>query len=61
METNRILQIALSYFVGRLDKLEQKNWAEYAIMDAAMVRLRNPELPYTDISLRFMRFLIKER
>jgi len=61
METNKILCIVLSFFVNRMDTFEHKTWAGYALMDAAMVRLKNPELPYTDISQRLFNFIIKNR
>lgn len=60
MEANKISRIALSFFCQpRMDTFEHKTWAGYALMDAAMVRLQNPELPYTDISKRFFHFIIK--
>jgi len=60
VKTNMITQVALGDFVGRMNKEPNKNWRGWLLMDAAMVRYRNPSLPYTDISRRFMRHLLKK-
>ena len=58
---NLISLIALQNYVNVMDKLQHKTWIGYILMDAAMCRLQNPRLPYTDISRRFFNFITKKR
>ena len=59
MKTNMITQLALAALVCHMDCLPAKSWEQYLLMDAAMFRYKNPGLPYTDISRRLVRFLMR--
>jgi hypothetical protein len=59
MKPNMITQLALAVLIYHVNYLPTKSWEHYLLMDAAMFRYKNPGLPYTDISRRLVRFLVR--
>jgi hypothetical protein len=59
MKPNMITQLALAVFIYHVNYLPAKSWEHYLLMDAAMFRYKHPGLPYTDISNRLVRFLVR--
>ena len=57
---NEITKIALMSWVYKLEKIKNKNWVDYVLMDAAYITLNEAQYPYKGyLSKRFMCFAAK--
>lgn len=60
-KVNLIRALVFVEYVLHRERMPEKSWIDYVLMDAATCRLRNPSLPYTDISKRLFNFVLRKR